>query len=449
MTVVLSTTLFCLVGCSNAEKKADVASLIKSSVEARLIGHEDLAANYIKEAFDSLPPVNTPQRVLAVDQLYSETLILAKDLRKSGRLSLSDTLYDKAIEIEQESTLSSKQSARKLKQETEKMFDIEENILVKATGSNDLRESENRLRKITKHLEMLLKQGDYAKVESDGQKHLQIVRNACGTGSPVYENARQVYVSALLRLGMSKQALDLMGSDAKELKSFSDKDLENADAEAIQNAYFLDRFLCEFANVQLQLGDLSGAEKSARQSVDLAGTLGGKMVLEKAYAMLALSRALKAQGEFKPALDLAASAMPMMEQHGAYLEDKVRCLQVIAEVEETLDLKKEAARDFNKLIEIALTSPVTGDSPLALAVASAYFRANGNEKKCLELKNKSIANAMSEGDKFETRSVFKKLGDSARKASRTQEAVSFYEKALRYSSKSQEMEIKEKIASCK
>jgi hypothetical protein len=86
-------------GCSGPAKKDDFAGLMKSAQTARSTGHEDLAANCLKDAFDKLPAKDNAARVQAINQIYPEILALASDLRESGRFFLYKKNFVKSNEI--------------------------------------------------------------------------------------------------------------------------------------------------------------------------------------------------------------------------------------------------------------------------------------------------------------------------------------------------------------
>jgi hypothetical protein len=285
--------LLSLAGCGGDSKSAQFEKLIKSSNKARSIGHEDLAANDLKEALEFLPATNDPDRVTAVNIIYPEILALAADLRKSGRLSLSNTMYDRAIEIERECTIAGKESAISLKQETEKMFDMEENILTEATTSNDLRKKENALAATTIKYEEILGRGDYARIHGEGMKHFERIRTVSGEAGQLHDGMRKVMLNLLKAEDKVSEAIALVKRDVKALDTFTDEDLKKGNEDSIQNAYFLRTALAELALLQAPFGDLQEAEVNARRSLSLAVTLGGKLVQEKAMSQFALAEVLR------------------------------------------------------------------------------------------------------------------------------------------------------------
>ncbi len=185
--LISATALLFVGGCTNVPPKSDFNGLLKSSADARSIGHEDQAANDLKEAFDLLPQKSDPKREQAVNQLYTQILALAADLKKSGRLSLSNTMYEKAISIETECTLADKPSATDLRKETDEVFAQEEKILATASNTPDLRAKEKEFRHTSDILKKLYEKGEYRKVENEGIKHLESVRGMCGTDDTLYD----------------------------------------------------------------------------------------------------------------------------------------------------------------------------------------------------------------------------------------------------------------------
>lgn len=441
------TTLLLIVGCTNAQKKGDFAGLLKSSADARSIGHEDLAANDLKEAFDLLPAKNDPNREKAVNQLYAQLLVLAADLRKSGRLSLSNTMYDKAIEIENECTTAGKASAKALKLETEEVFAQEEKILDVASNTSDLRKKEKEFRSTSAKLKRLFEKGDYQRVEIEGIKHSENVRALCGTDSALYDEARKVYIDTLLVQDKLPPALALLERDLKELDTFSEDDLKNADADSVQKAFFLCTTLCEISKLKIIVGELDDAEKTARRSLRLANILGGRMVLETALSQLALAEVLIKKGQNQEALALARSSYKLLGTIKSTTAKKIRSLSMIAVLENLLGQKELAKRDFSSLSNLSSAYPRIRESWIAFAYAAAYYRAQGDKRGFLRLKDRAIKATLSKKmPRFEIFTVFETLGDSAFQASEFSEATVLYEKALQYSSNFQKAELEEKLA---
>jgi tetratricopeptide (TPR) repeat protein len=445
--ILISLTALLLIGgCTNAQTKSDFDGLLKSSATARSIGHEDLAANDLKEAFDSLPPNDDPKRVQRVNQLYPQLLALAADLKKSGRLSLSNTMYEKAMAIEAECTLADKPSATALRKETDEVFAQEEKILATASNTPDLRLKEKEFRNTSEVLKKLFAKGEYRKVETEGLKHSESVRALCGTDSALYDEARKVYIDTLLVQDKLAPALALLERDLKELDTFSEDDLKNADADAIQNAFFLCSTLCEIAQLKTIIGELDEAEKTARRSLRLVNILGGRMVLETALSQIVLADVLMRKGQNQEALVLARSSYKLLATIKSTPSDQIRAMRMIAVLENLLGQKDLAKRDFSNLANLFTAYPRIRESWISFAVAAAYYRAQGDKQGFLRLKDRAIKATLSKNiSKFDVLTVFETLGDSAFQASEFSEALSFYEKALQYSSNFRKEELERKI----
>lgn len=442
--------VFSLTGCGEASKKADFEKLIKSSNRARSIGHEDLAANDLKEALELLPPQSNSDRTMAVNLIYPEILALAADLRKSGRLSLSNTMYDRAIEIENDCTLPDKASAASLKKETEKMFDIEENILAKATSTNDLRAKEEALEATTNGFKDSLSKGDYEIIHKEGMKHFERVRLVSGEAGQLYEGIRKVVLNALKAEDKYSEAIALLKRDVKDLDTFSQEDLKNADTDSIQNAYYLSSTLCDLAKLEAASGDLQEAEANARRALRLATLLGGKMVQEKAFSQIVLSDILRIKGQNEQALALAKSAFAIMGTANFSLGYRARALAQIAKIEAALGNKDGAQKVCDSIFEMTKQARAVDDIIDSLAVAAVYFQTAGNEKKFLQTKELLVAKTLSpKAPYYANEAAFEMLGDSSRKLSRFSEALGYYQQALKYSSKEHTAKLGEKIAECK
>jgi len=442
--------LLSLAGCGGDSKSAQFEKLIKSSNKARSIGHEDLAANDLKEALEFLPATNDPDRVTAVNIIYPEILALAADLRKSGRLSLSNTMYDRAIEIERECTIAGKESAISLKQETEKMFDMEENILTEATTSNDLRKKENELAAITIKYEEILARGDYAKVHGEGMKHFERIRSVSGEAGQLHNGMRKVILNLLKAEDRISEAIALVKRDVKALDTFTDEDLKKGNEDSIQNAYFLRTALAELALLQAEVGDLQEAEVNARRSLSLTVMLGGKLVQEKAMSQFALAEVLRVKGQNAPALSLAKDSYDLLERARSGSSNKLCCLTLSVQAEAALGNKKNAEKACDLIIEIAKEARATDATVASLACASVYFQNSGNEKKFLQAKDLLMAKMQSPKASFYANSAaLEQLGDSSKKLSKFSEAVSYYQGALKYSSAEHKEKINQKIADCK
>lgn len=439
-----------MVGCASADEKSKFAGLIQSSIEARAIGHEDLAANDLKEAYELLPPKSDSKRVLAVNQLYPEIIELARDLGKSGRFSLSHTMFDKAIEIEPECTIAGKLSATALKQETEEVFDTEEKILGRGSNVNGLRAREKQLRHISDILKKRFEKGEFSAVEAEATKHLEVVRAACGTASPQYEEVRKVLIDSRVRLDKLTEVMELLNRDAKELDTFTLDKLKNADEDAVQNACFLGTTLSYKATLETILGPLDEAERNARRSLKLVNTLGGTLRWEKALSEMALADVLRRKGQANEALALALSSQKMMATIAATNRDRIYCLTMLCQLEGALGQKQQAQRDFANLLNLVSVSPNSLESAIALANAAAFYRVHGDEAKYAKLEEKALLAALSKGQaKIAAQAVFETLGDSSLQVSKFSDAQNFYQKAMPYSSNFQMERVKSKIEDCK
>lgn len=448
--LLAAVVLFSMTGCGDDPRKANFEKLIKSSNKARSIGHEDLAANDLKEALELLPANATSERTKSINLIYPEILALAADLRKSGRLSLSKTMYDRAIAIERDCTLPDKASASALKKETENMLDIEENILTKATSTNDLKTKEAALEATTSKFRDALAAGDYATIHKDGMKHLERVRMVSGEAAQLYESIRKVVLNALRAEDKFADAIILLKRDAKALDTFTEEDLKSADTDSYQNAFFLCTTLCDLGQFQGAAGELQDAEASARRSIHLANTLGGKMLQETALSQIALSDLLRMKGQNEQALALAKNSLTLLEKANSGWGYRVRCLALSARIEDALGNKQSAEKICSSIVEINAETRAIDDTITSLAVAAAYFQKIGNEKKFSQAKELMIAKIMSPKATFYARqAAFEMLGDSTRNLSKFAEAVSYYQRALKYSSKEHKVKLEEKISDCK
>ena len=442
--------LFSLTGCGETSKRADFEKLIKSSNKARSIGHEDLAANDLKEALELLPPQSNSERTAAVNLIYPEILALAADLRKSGRLSLSNTMYDRAIEIENDCTLPDKASAASLKKETEKMFDIEESILAKATSTNDLRSKEEALEATTNRFKDSLSKGDYENIHKEGMKHFERVRVVSGEAGNLYDGIRRVVLNALKAEDKYSESIALLRRDVKSLDTFTEEDLKSADTDSIQDAFYLSSTLCDLAQLQAATGDLQEAEANARRALRLATLLGGKMVQEKAFSQIALADILRIKGQNEEALPLAKGAFAMMETANFSLGYRARGLAQIAKIEEALGNKKDAEKSCDSIFELTKEARPVEDIIDSLAFATTYFQTTGNEKKFLRTKELLLAKTLSpKAPYYSNAAAFETLGDSSRRLSKFSEAVGYYQLAQKYCSKEHAEKLEQKITDCK
>lgn len=321
-----------VLGCSSVEKKTDIAALVKSSIDARATGNEDLAANELKEAYELLPPKNSVGRVEAINQLYTPTLDLAAELSKAGRFSLSNTMYDKAIEIESECTVSRKRSATQLKRESEQVFDTEEKILTKATTVGEMKAKTLEMQRFTDGLARRLQSEDPKKVEADARKHLQLIRDSFGVASSQYLDILRVVENALSKQNAYQFAIEIVESDIRYLTDFKEEDLRNADADAIESVYFLIPLYCDLSALQLKAKKLDEAEQNARNACKYAKIVGGKEKGRLVNAQYALGSALHAKGEDNQALDVLqmAYALARQEKRG---KESVQIKELIQQIE--------------------------------------------------------------------------------------------------------------------
>ncbi len=321
-----------VLGCSPAEKKPDIAALVKSSIAARAIGKEDLAANELKEAYEHLPPRNSAGRVEAINQLYTPTLDLAAELSKAGRFSLSNTLYDKAIEIESECTISRKQSATQLKRESEQVFDTEEKILSKATTVGEMKAKTLEMQRVTDALARRLQSEDPKKVEAEARKHLQVIRNSFGVASHQYLDILRVLENALSKQNAFQFAIEIVESDIRHLTDFKEEDLKNADADAIESVYFLIPLYCDLSSLQVKAKKLDEAVQNAGKACKYAKIVGGKEKGRLVNAQYALATALHAKGEDDQAMDILqmAYALARQEKRG---KESVQIRELIQQIE--------------------------------------------------------------------------------------------------------------------
>lgn len=437
-------------GCGETAKKDNFAELITDGATARSAGHEDRAANSLKEAFELLPPQSDPKRVACVNKLYPETLALASALRQSGRFSLSKTMLDKAIEIESECTLPGKKSAIELRAETEKVGEMELSILKRADKAKELRHELKQLKLTTRDLVKQFDSGDFEQVARDGRAHLEVLRKTRGAASNAYCDARRLVIDSLLHQGNTEAALKLLEDDVPELNKFNDKDLANADEEAVESALFLSPLLAQIADLQLSLGRNAEAEKSAARSLQIAQVLGGKANPDAASSKLVLATILKEKGRDKEALELARDALPLLSKSKRQQASRVRCLYTVAQLEDSLGQKREAKRDFDKLIAEAESHEQRGTSGISLAIGAAFYRTLGDQQKYANLKDKAIKIAQRKSESPNSvRVIYETLGDSSVRFSKFSEALPYYEIALKNADRLQKERLEKKIAACK
>ncbi|HNB20802.1 MAG TPA: tetratricopeptide repeat protein [Candidatus Melainabacteria bacterium] len=437
-------------GCSDSTKKDDFSALILDGASARSAGHEDRAANSLKEAFDLLPAKGDPKRSACINQLYPEILALASDLRQSGRFSLSKTMLDKAIEIESECTIPDKKSATVLRSETEKIGEMELSLLRRADKAKELRDELKQLKHTTRDLVKQFDSGDFDRVAKDGRAHLEVLRKTRGAASKAYCEARRLVVESFLHQGNTEGALKLLEDDLPELSKFSDQDLVNADEGAVESAIFLSPLLAQISELQLALGRDAEAEKNARRSMEIARILGGRANPESSSGRLVLAKILKQQGKEKESLDMAKEGLPLLSRFKYQHANWLRCLCMVAQLEDSLGQKKEARRDFNRLVSEAQKQHERGASAECLAIAAAFYRTQDDQKTYTRLKDEAIQISQNESEPpHSVMLVYETLADSSVRFSKFTEALPYYQSALKYSSALEKERLQKKIAACK
>lgn len=318
-------------GCAPVSDKPDISKLIKSSIEARAAGHEDLAANDLKEAYENLP-TRGPGRVEAINQLYVPTLDLAADLRKSGRLSLSNTMYDKAIEIEPECTLGGRSSARRLKRETEEVFDTEERIITNQSTYSAQKARIKALQDKTESLERRVLTDDPKPLEDEAIKHLDVIRNSFGVASSQYVDAVRATGEILIKLNKAPVAVRILEVDIRQLSEPKIESIKTGDIDAVQDLYFHIPLKSELAYLQIKTGQLDEAEQNARKSCELAKCVGGEMKSRLAVAQLTLATVLNLKGDKEGALRLLKETLPLLREEKLG-KDSERCKKMIEQIE--------------------------------------------------------------------------------------------------------------------
>ncbi len=446
MLVILSTTC----GCSTPEKKDDFAGLIKAAQTARTSGHEDLAANCLKEAFEKLPAKDNAVRAQAINQIYPEILALAADLQKLGRFSLSKTILDKAIEIESECTIEGKQSAVAVKEETEKVGELEINLLKRADKSNELKAELKQLKHTTKDLVKQFHQGNYSVVAHEGRAHLEVLRKTRGVPSNAYCDARNLVIDSLVYEDNIPAAIKLLEDDVPELSNFKDEDLTNADDEAIEAALFLSPLLGQIGDLQVKIGKYDEAEKNAKRSFDLAQILGGKLHPTSAFSLTTLALVKRMKGQEKEALEYGKKAIPYYEKAKKRRGEMIRCLLLIAQSETALGQTHEAKKVFDRLVNQAEHRQDRGTSSIVMARAAAFYRAQGDEERYRNLSDKAIKFSSQKGEpRNSIVATYDALGEGAVRMSKFTEAERFYTTALKYADKFQKVSLEKKIEMCK
>jgi len=438
-------------GCAPAAKKTDdFTSLIKSSAQSRTSGHEDAAANDLKEAFDRLPASGAAERADCINKLYPEILELSVLLRQLGRLSLANTLLDKAIEIEPECTLRDKQSAVALKKETERVGEMEVALIKRADKARELRDGLKELKHTTRDLSKLFAKGDFEQVARDGRRHLELLRKSRGAASNAYCDARRLVVESLLQQDNVSGAIKLLEDDVNELSNFKDEDLRNADDEAVECAMYLSPLLGEIANLQVTIGKFDEAEKNVRRSFELARIMGGKAAPDSKGGQLAYAVILERRGMNKEALEAANTALPYFRRARANRSLRIRCLYTIAHLEDTLGRTKAAKKNYDRLIKEAKENPQPGSTSISLALAAAFYRNQGDDIAFSQLKDEAIRLAGRKGEPQSSIEImYETLGDSSVRFSKFTEALDLYEKALNHSAEFQKENLQKKIDMCK
>ncbi len=450
LSMLLFVSLNLNTGCSGPAKKDDFADLMKSAQAARATGHEDLAANCLKDAFDNLPGKDNAGRAPSINQIYPEILALASDLRQSGRFSLSKTMLDKAIEIESECTIEGKQSAVAVKEETEKMGDMEINLLKRADKAKDLKNELKKLKLTTRGLFKQFQKGDYDQVARDGRAHLEVLRKTRGVASNAYCDARNLVVDSLLLKDNVTGAIKLLEDDVPELSNFKVEDLKNADEDAAEAALFLSPLLEQIAGLQLSIKKYDEAEKNAKRAYELAQTMGGKLNSTSAASLVTLATIMRVRGKYKESLEASKCALPLFAKAKKHRDSWERCLYTIAQAEADLGQHENARQDFLKLVRMAEGKPQRGVSSASLAVAAVYFRTQGDEKRYEGIKDKAIQLASRNGEpRASIEMVYELLGDGAVSMSKFTQAEDFYRTALKYAAASQKEGLEKKIATCK
>lgn len=448
--ILLLVTLSSTSGCTQATKKEDFGSLIKSAQTARASGHEDLAANCLKEAFELLPPKESAARVQSINQIYPEILALASDLRQSGRFSLSKTILDKAIEIEPECTIEGKKSAIDVKAETEKVGDLELNLLKRADKVKELKGELKQLKHTTKDLLKQFQRGDYESVARDGRAHLEVMRKTRGVASNAYCNARDLVVDSLLYEDKAQSAIKLLEDDVSELRDFKDEDLKNADEDAAESALFLAPLLGQISNLQLTQGQFGEAEKNARRAFELAQTLGGKLNPTSASSLTTLAMIMRVRGQDKQALETAEKAMSYFAKGKKNRDALTRCRMTMAQAEAALGQTSNAKKDFDKLVKEAEGKEQNSIASVSMAQAAVFYLAQGDAVKYANLSEKAIKLASRKGEsKASIQIMYETLGDGAVRMSKFSEAEGFYKIALKNAPQLLKENLEKKIAMCK
>jgi tetratricopeptide (TPR) repeat protein len=140
----------------------------------------------------------------------------------------------------------------------------------------------------------------------------------------------------------------------------------------------------------------------------------------------------------------------LLERARSGSSNKLRCLTLSAQAEAALGNKKNAEKACDLIIELAKEARAIDATIESLAFASVYFQNSGNEKKFLQAKELLTAKMQSPKAPFYANSAaLERLGDSSKSLSRVSEAVSYYQRALKYSSAAHKEKIDQKIADCK
>ena len=439
-----------LFGCSTEPKTDNFAALVKSSAKARTSGHEDAAANDLKDAFERLPQKGIAERTECINKLYPETIELSILLRQLGRLSLANTMLDKAIEIEPECTISGKQSAVALKKETERVGELEMTLIKRADKAKELRDGLKELKHTTRDLSRLFDKGDFEQVARDGRKHLEILRKSRGAASNAYCDARRLVVESMLQQDNIDGAIKLLEDDVNELSNFKDDDLRNGDEEAVESAMYLAPLLGEIANLEVTVGKFDEAEEKALRSFELARIMGGKATPDSNGGQLAYAIILQLKGKNKDALEAANAALPFFQRPRANRALRVRCLYTIAHLHEALGNTKLAQKGYDHLIREAQENPQPGSSSIALAMAAAFYRTHSEGVEYSKLKDEAIRLAGRKGEPQSSIQVmYETLGDSSVRFSKFTEGLNFYENALKHAPEFQKESLQKKIDMCK
>lgn len=442
-------TIALVAGCAPTEKKNSFSHLLSSATAARASGHEDECAVYLKEAFERLPPKSEHERQKSIDSLYMETVALAKDLAKSGRLSLSKTMFEKAVEIEAECSISDKPLASELQLETEKIGAIEVNLLKRANKTNDSRTELKAFKRTTNALKRLYRAGQYKRVVKEGRAHLESMRKARGVESEAYAAVRNLVVNAMIFEDEVPAAIVLLEGDVPELSNYKDAELKEGDAMAFESAFFLSPLLGQIANLQYRTNQFDEAEKNAQKSLSVSKTI-AKMSLETASSQVTLASILERKGDFEKAVETANFANSLLQNSETPPDEQLRSLYTLAQLQNKTGKLNEAKVNFQKLIELVKSDSAPSFSSVALAHAAVFYRLQDDMKLYSQLKKDAVSLTEREGAlPYTVFLTYQTFGDCSVRFSKFSEALEFYTSALKHAPPYQQKSIEQKIASCK